>query len=262
MRWLCAVALGITAGLASATDLKELQAAGGLRVLAVVDEREPEFLSLKGSAPSGFDLEVLQAFAKSQRMPLKVVPVASWEALVPALLEQKGDLIAGRFTATPERRKRVAFTDEVFPSRTVLVTRRPHAPVTSVAALGPEKVGTIRGTSMIETLVAAGVPLARLDQSLVSGTLSDSLRSGKVTVAVWSLEGAMLAQRQDPELELGAFVGPPESLAYAMRPGDTLLRAALDEHLRTIRRTGTWNRLAVKYFGTAAPEILKKAREQ
>jgi ABC-type amino acid transport substrate-binding protein len=260
-RW-CGLALALLAGAAGAADLKELQAAGSLRVLAVIDEREPEFLAVKGGTPTGFDLEVLSAFARSQNLKLNVVPIPVWEALVPALLEQKGDLIAGRFTASPERRKKVAFTDEVFPTRTVLVTRRPHPPLTALGALAGEKVGTIRGTSMVEALASAGVPLARVDQSLVSGSLSESLRGGKVTVAVWSVEGAMLAQRQDRELELGAFVGPAESLAYAVRPGDAALRSALNEHLRTIRRTGTWNRLVVKYFGGTAPEILKKAREQ
>ena len=77
-----------------------MQAAGSLRVLAIIDEREPEFLALKGGAPTGFDLEILQAFAKSERLELKVVPITAWEALVPALLDQKGDLIAGRFTAS------------------------------------------------------------------------------------------------------------------------------------------------------------------
>ena len=259
-RWL--LGLTLVASAASAADLKELQAAGSLRVLAVIDEREPEFLAVKGGVPTGFDLEVLAAFAKGQRLELKVVPIGAWEALVPALLEQKGDLIAGRFTASPERRKRVGFTEEVFPTRTVLVTRRPHAPVTSLSGLAAEKVGTIRGTSMVETLTSAGVAMARVDLSLVSGSLSESLRSGKVTVAVWSIEGAMLAQRRDPELELGAFVGSAESLAYAVRPDDVALRNALNDHLHTIRRTGNWNRLVVKYFGAAAPNILKKAREQ
>jgi lysine/arginine/ornithine transport system substrate-binding protein len=258
-----AVALSVLASQAApAADLKELAAAGSLRVLASMDEREPEFLAVKGSTATGFDLEVLRAFAKSQRLELKVVPIASWDALIPALLEEKGDLIAGRFTATPERRKRVAFTDEVFPTRTVMVTRRPHPRVTSVEALASEKVGTIRGTSMVEALTAAGVPMARIDLSLASGTLSESLRSGKITVAVWAVEGAMMAQRHDPELELGGFVGPAESLAYAMRPGDNDLRRALNEHIRTIRQTGNWNRLVVKYFGGSAPGILKKAREQ
>lgn len=255
------LAILLAAG-ASATDLKELKATGSLRVLAVMNEREPEFLGLKGGIATGFDLEILEAFAKSQRLDLKLVPVGAWEALVPALLEQKGDLIAGRFTATAGRAKRVAFTEEVFPTRTVIVTRRPRPPVQSVEALAEEKVGTIRGTSMVESLAAAGFPMAKLDQSLVSGGLSDALRGSKVTAAIWSVEGAMLARRMDPELELGAFVGLSESLAYAVRMEDTELKRALNEHLRTIRRTGDWNRLVVKHFGESAPAILRKAREQ
>ena len=98
-RWL--LGLTLVASAAAAGDLKELQAVGSLRVLAIIDEREPEFLALKGGAPTGFDLEVLQAFAKSQRLELKVVPIGAWEALVPALLEQKGDLIAGPEPAAP-----------------------------------------------------------------------------------------------------------------------------------------------------------------
>ena len=37
------------------------------------------------------------------------------------------------------------------------------------------------------------------------------------------------------------------------------LRAALDEYIANARRTPTWNRLAVKYFGPAAPEILRNS---
>lgn len=259
--WSVALALSL-AGATVSADLKELVAGGSLRILAIVDDREPEFLALKEGTPTGFDLEILQAFAKSQRLALKVVPIGSWDALIPALLDGKGDVIAGRFSDTPERRRRVAFTDEVFPTRTVLVTRKPHPPVTSLQALAQEKVGTIRGTSMVEALLAAGVPLNKIDLSLVSGSLSESLRGGKVTVAVWSVEGAILAQRKDPDLELGAFVGSPESLAYGLRPNDVELRRALNDHLRTIRQTGNWNRMVVKYFGGLAPSILKKSREQ
>jgi hypothetical protein len=37
------------------------------------------------------------------------------------------------------------------------------------------------------------------------------------------------------------------------------IQAALDEHIANARRTPTWNRLAVKYFGPAAPEILRNS---
>jgi hypothetical protein len=35
---------------------------------------------------------------------------------------------------------------------------------------------------------------------------------------------------------------------------------ALDEYIENLRRTPTWSRLVVKYFGERAPDVLKKAR--
>ncbi len=75
------------------------------------------------------------------------------------------------------------------------------------------------------------------------------------------VESAITAQRDDPKVELGIFVGPPGSLAFGVRLGDEQLLVALDRYIQNLRRTATWNRLAVKYFGDSAPEVLRKARE-
>ena len=66
----------------------------------------------------------------------------------------------------------------------------------------------------------------------------------------------------DPELQFGLFLGKPGSLAYAVRPGDAKLLAALNTYLDNLRRTPTWSRLVVKYFGDASVEILRKARTE
>jgi ABC-type amino acid transport substrate-binding protein len=57
------------------------------------------------------------------------------------------------------------------------------------------------------------------------------------------------------------FVGQPGSLAFGVRLSDAELLQALDRYIQNLRRTATWNRLAVKYFGESAPEVLRKARE-
>jgi ABC-type amino acid transport substrate-binding protein len=253
----CALAFG-----ASAADLAEIKQRGTLRVLAVVDAREPEFFSLKAAEAPGFDVEILLGFAKAQKVELKVVPAAGWAGLVPALVEGKGDLVAGRFAATPQRRRVVEFTQEVFPSRSYVVTRKPHPGVASVDALKSEKVGTIAGSSMYEALLAAVLPPAKIDTSLNSGDLADALRSGKVTAAAWWLEGAMLEQKRDRELVIGPALAPVESLAYAVRREDQALLAALNQHIQVVRSSGTWNRLAIRYFGDATASILKKAKEE
>ena len=61
-------------------------------------------------------------------------------------------------------------------------------------------------------------------------------------------------------MQLGLFLGAPTSLAYGVRKGDAALHKALDEYIENLRRTPTWSRLVVKYFGEMAPEVLKKAR--
>lgn len=262
MRRLPAIALCaalVLAGRVDARDLAAIKQSGRLRVLAMVEEKEPEFLSLRAGGNPGFDREILEGFASSQRLQVDYAVVPSWEGLLPALQAGKGDLIAGRVSDTPARRRLAAFTLEVFPTRVVAVTRKPRPPVTDARQLAVLKVGTIPGTSMAEAVTAAGVPANRI-VGLAAGALSDTLREGRVEAAVWAVEGAILAQRKDPQLQLGVFLGPPQSLAYGVRKEDTQLLAALNEHIRLVKQTGTWNRLVVKYFGNAAPEILAKAR--
>jgi lysine/arginine/ornithine transport system substrate-binding protein len=241
-------------------DLAVVKARGTLRVLAVVLNQEDVFMS--GKPGVGFDRELLEGFCALHRIRLELVPQTSWGALVPALQNDQGDVIAGRFNVTPARRELIEFTAEVFPSRHVVLTRKPHRLVRTVAELRTEKVGTVEGTSMAEAVAAAGVPASQVDGGIPTGTLPDALRSGRVTAVVLGVENARDAQGKDADLQLGAFVGPPSSLAYGVRKEDRALLAALDEYISNVRRSPTWSRLVVKYFGDAAVEVLRKARSE
>lgn len=253
-----AVAL-LTAAPLSAADLADVKARGTLRVIVMPLSATDEFFPLPAGARPGFDRALLDGFVALHRIKLEVVAVEGWDNLIPALLQGRGDLIAGRFTVTDTRLKQIAFTSEVFPSRNVVLTRKPHAPVATVEALREEKVGTIKGSSMAEA-VRAVVPAPNVDDSFPPGGLPGALVAGKVSAVVLGVESAIAAQRQDQEMELGTFVGPPRSLAYGVRKQDAALLQALNEYIDNVRRTPTWSRLVVEYFGGAAPEILRKAR--
>jgi membrane-bound lytic murein transglycosylase F len=254
--------LAVLLAASPAADLEAIRSAGTLRVLAVQHHKSDEFFSPGVAGPPGFDYEMLDAFAQFQKLRLQVVTVPGWDELIPALKEGRGDVVAGRFTVTEARQRLVTFTSEVFPSRNVVVTRKPRPPVLNVEQLRKERVGTIRGTSLAEAVSTARVPPANVDDSFPPGGLPGGLKDAKVTAVVLGVESAIAAQRQDPELELGTFLGPPRSLAYAVRKEDTQLLAALNAYVENVRRTPTWNRLVVKYFGVSAPSILRTAREQ
>lgn len=258
----CLPLLAVLAPHAGARDLREIETRRSLRVLVALDTRRPEFFSLKSDAP-GFDHEVLAGFAEHRGLKLEVVQVQDWRGLVPALLERQGDLIAGRFGASESRKKLINFTTEVFPRRLVVMTRKPHRIIKSLQELRAERVGTVKGTGMAEAVAAAGVPPSKVDDGIeVGGDLPAALRSGRVTAAVWGAESVIVAQREDPDIQIGMFVGKPESVAFGVRKEDTELLGALNEHIDRLHRSGAWNRLVVKYFGESALEILRKARSE
>ncbi len=242
---------------AGGTDLAEVEKRGVLRVLAVPGSEQ--FFSLRPGAAPGFDREILEGFARLRKLRVEPVPVASWDGLLPALAEGRGDVAAGGVTATDARRRLVAFTAEVFPSRLVAMTRKPRPSVLTLAQLRAEKVGTIRGTSLAEALAPLGLP--NVDDGVPPGGLPEALRSSRVTAVVMGVEDAIAAQQKDPAVELGLFVGPKASLAFALRKEDSALLQALDEYLANLRRTPTWSRLVVQYFGESAVDILRKAQE-
>jgi ABC-type amino acid transport substrate-binding protein len=260
--WAALAALALAGSPLRAADLPEIKTRGALRVLVVSQEDTPEFLSLKKGGNPGFDREILEAFARTQGVRLDFVVVPSWDVLVPWLVEGRGDLIAGRVSSTESRRQRIDFTNEVFPTRVVVINRKPAPPVSTKELLAAvAKIGAIKGTSMEETLHAAGIPTTKIDNNISAGTMQEVLSSGRVGAVAWPLEDAMLAQKKDAAIQIGVFLGPPESLAYGLQKGSAQLKSALNEHIRLVKQSGTWSRLTVTYFGSSAPQILKRARE-
>ena len=245
---------------AFAADLGEIRKRGTLRVLAVVCPEETYFVSQQPGRPPGFDVEILQGFAKLHSLQVEVLPVSGWDALIPSLRREVGDLIAGGFTITESRKKPIDFTVEVFPTRSVVMTRKPQPVITNLADLKARRVGTVKGTFMEEELAAAGV--TNVDRSIETGGLPDALKAGRIDAGVDGLEAALSAQSKDHDLQMGMFLDRPASLAYGVRKEDKALLAALNAYLSDLRRTSTWSRLVVKYFGEASVEILKKARLQ
>jgi membrane-bound lytic murein transglycosylase F len=242
-------------------DLGDIQARGTLRVLVIIDDDEPEFFSGKPGPNPGFDHEIVEGFARLHRLSVELVPAPSWDALVPHLTQGKGDLIAGRFTATDARRKIIDFTTEVFPTRSVVVTRRPHRAVRTLDELKQEKITILKGTAMTDMLIALGVPPANIDYSIPTGGIPEALRSGRITCTVHDISSAIVTQRKDPETQIGLFVGPAASYAYGVSKESPELLKALNEYLGNIRKSPSWNRLVVKYFGPAALDVLQSARQ-
>src|SRR4029077_18793160 len=85
-------------------DLPEIQKRGNLKVV-VWAETIPELYAVKPAGLPGFEAEVLQGYAELMGIKLEVVPVTTLAARIPALLDGRGDLVAGGVAATSSRRE-------------------------------------------------------------------------------------------------------------------------------------------------------------
>jgi ABC-type amino acid transport substrate-binding protein len=250
----CLLSGVVAASVAGAGDLAALRARGSLRVLASADEDATWFSQRGGPAP-GFEREVLEGFARLHKLRFEVVPIMRWEEAIPMLLRQDGDVLGG-ISATPERRLKVDFTVELLPARSVVVTKRPHAPIRSLGALRAARLVIVPDTTWAEALQKAGVPVARALRVADISAAVEAIRVGHADATVTGVVDFFIQRRKHRDLEAGLLLGEPLSSAWAVRKGSPELLRALDGYLGQLRRSPKWSRLLVQYFGDDAPAIL------
>ena len=245
-------------GPAEGADLNDIKTRGTLRVIIAADE-SPDTFAFKAGPRPGFERDLMERFAQLQDVRLEVVRAAGYADRIPMLLRGEGDLIAAIFD-TPDRREKVAFTTEVIPTHNVAVTVPPRAAIRRLEELRSAKIGVIRGAKPAEAAVEAGVKPADLVAYATMDDLLRALKAGEVAAAVLPISELALASKRVDGLEAGMTVGAPGTVAWAVRKEDTALRSALDDYLANVRRSPSWSRLVVQYFGDQALTVLGRAR--
>src|SRR5438445_11245581 len=115
-------------------DLSEIKKGGTLTVLAPYNATT--YFIYRGEA-LGYEYELLQSFAKSQGLDLKMVVVVDPKSLFTILNSGEGDIAADRLVPTTENEKDVSFTRALYRTEPVLVQQ--EAPPAK-AGKGAEKV--------------------------------------------------------------------------------------------------------------------------
>ena len=226
----------------------------------VASDEAPETFSVDPGDRPGFERELIEGFAKVQGLEVTAVPVKTHADRIPALVAGKGDVIVAIFDLE-ERRKLVDFTAEVMPTHNVAVTTRPRPPVPNLDELRKLKVGVIQGTQPAQATVAAGgVPPSSIQAFDTIARLLDALKNGSIGAAVLPISELALAGKRVAGLEAGTTVGAPGTSAWAVRKEDGALRTALSDYLANTRRSGSWNRLVLKYFGEETLRVLGRGR--
>jgi membrane-bound lytic murein transglycosylase MltF len=184
---------------------------------------------------------------KLKSRPISVVALPTTrEALLPGLLDGRGDLAAGNLTVTPERAARVDFS---VPNRRnvveVVVTGPASPPLASLEDLAGQEVHVRRSSSYYESLSrlnrrlrGLGKPemkLTLVPDALEDEDMMDMVGVGLLKIVVvddWKAElwaGLLPKIRPRPDLALSE----PSDIAWAFRKGSPKLAAVVNDYVRS-----------------------------
>lgn len=224
-----------------AVNLEAMRTAG----LKLSDMKDPEHFS-------GVDVDLVKGFAQSLGVELEMRPqTGGYGDLLPALLNNQGDLVASRLTITPKRLEAADFSAPYF-SQWAVAAVRPDSKLSTLDDLKGKTVAVMKGSSHFEFLAEMKI-------------------NPKIRLTGFNMESytAVLEKESDYALmDSRAEVGQPISAAFGdlkvgvrvrrsdqgvmVRKGSDL-KGALDAYIESLRQSGELEKLLARHGQGAAP---------
>ncbi len=204
----------------------------------------------------GFDIDLANEICK--RMETKCTYVESdFDALIPSLKAKKIDAIISSLSITEKRQQEIAFSEKLYAANARLIAPKGSPIQPTDASLKGKNIGLLQGTTQ-ETYAnqywrPKGVTITPYaNQDLVY----QDLTAGRIDAAFQDEVAASEGFIKQPAGKGYAFAGPAVKdqkifgvgTGIGMRKDDAELKAAIDKAFDEIRKDGTYDKLAKKYF--------------
>ena len=202
----------------------------------------------------GFDVDIANALCAKMGRECELVE-QDWDGIIPALLARKYDAIIASMSITPERKKRVDFTQKYYNTPAKFVAAEGSSLDFNPGGLKGALVGVQRGTTH-QCYMEKLFPDAELKlygtQEEVFLDLSAGRIDAQISDSTQALEGFL---SQDAGKGF-AFAGGDqfdlecygEGAGIAIRKGEDDLREAFNMAIKAIREDGTYKEINEKYF--------------
>ncbi len=204
----------------------------------------------------GFDIDLGNEMCK--RMQVKCTWVGSdFDSLIPSLKAKKIDAIISSLSITEKRQKEIAFSDKLYAADSRLIAAKGATIQPAIESLKGKHVGVLQGSTQEayanEKWRGKGVDVvAYQNQDLIYSDLS----AGRLDAALQDEVAASEGFLKQPAGKEYAFAGPSvkdknyfgDGTGVGLRKDDAELKAAFDKALGEIRKDGTYDKMAKKYF--------------
>ncbi len=218
---------------AVARTLEEIKNQGNLRVLYW--SGYDSYLPRDGS-PLEQEKKSVSKFAKQQELKLELVAVERFEDLIPALLSDKGDLIATNLTVTGSRSRQVSFTHGVASTVEYLVVAK-GVKLNSVQQLNEMELVVPKGTAFVATAKGLqkaypNLKLRLIDSNLSTDDILDELVAGNIQLTILDGNTLKAVHKYRDDITQSFQASGKRSIAWAVKKDNAALLKQLNEFLQ------------------------------
>lgn len=244
-------------------DLKEIKESGVLR--AITTFSPTGYFLYRGQA-MGFEYDMLNRLAKSIGVELEIVLAKNVDSVIPMLNRGDGDIIAMGFTITGKRKEAISFTDPYLITHQSLVQKKPAnwrkiSKDNTKKKLATDIVDLIRDTVSVRKNTSYYDRLSKLSSELgdtiyikiLPGEITDEeiikmVADGKIKYTVIDNNIAEIHKSYYPDIDVNTQISLSQRIAWAVRKNSPDLLAIMNEKLRSLKKTATYNIIYNKYF--------------
>lgn len=179
------------------------------------------------------------------------------DALIPSLKAKKIDAIMSSLSITEKRQQEIAFTDKLYAADSRLVVAKDSAIQPTIESLKGKRVGVLQGTTQEtfgnEHWAPKGIEIVSYQGQ---DNIYSDLTAGRIDAAFQDEVAASEGFLKQPAGKDYAFAGPSvkdkkyfgDGTGIGLRKDDAELKAAFDKALGELRKDGTYDKMASKYF--------------
>ncbi len=223
--------------------------------LKVCFRRDPPFFyQVDGDGDwAGFELDLLAAFAESQKVQMRYLDPGSFPKVLEFLEQGKCDVGASRITYTEERKKRLDFSPGYFPVR-ILAVEKEGAKTIRPEQLRGKTVVTIPGTTYVKAIDSIGVELEKVWVK-TSREMFQAVLDGRADFMACDSAVVLALMNDYPGLRVTVPLSDREHFAFALTKGSKWTKP-LSRFLRSFRKDDRLRALLIEYFGEEGADLI------
>lgn len=244
-------------------DLDKIKERGVL--IAIVDNSSTGHFLYKGQ-PMGYEYELLSMLAEELGVQLETTITTSISDAFEMLNRGEGDIIAYSLTVTKGRKEKVAFTENHFTTRQVLVQKKPSnwrkmsldnidkSLIRNQVDLIGKEIYVRKGSSHIDRLqnlsqeVGGDIIILEAADTVETEGLIKNVAAGKIKYAIADEMLAHVNASYYPQIDVNTPISFPQQIAWAVRKNSNQLVEYTNKWIHRLKKEPTFNIIYNRYY--------------